>query len=94
MICIIGTGKGLLISFPNYSITFNRSLELAVKYKTHIDTVLHYRAKYLAALGRIEDNKRFLEYTESVPVDWAKVKSKISMELEAEKNGRSAGVKA
>jgi intraflagellar transport protein 80 len=67
---------------------------LAVKYKTHIDTVLYYRAKYLTALGRIEENKGFLQYAESVPVDWTKVKSKITMELDAEKNGRSVGVKA
>lgn len=69
-------------------------MELAVKYKTHVDTVLYFRAKYLSALGRVEDNKRFLSYVESVPVDWIKVKSKISMELEAEKSGKPAAIRA
>lgn len=67
----------------------NRALELAVKYKTHIDTVLLFRAKYLNALGRHEDNKRFLQYMDSVTVDFAKVRSKIATELENEKSGKS-----
>ena len=61
-----------------------RALELSVKHKTHIDTVLHFRSKYLNALQKVEDNKRFLQLQESVPVDWMKIKTKINMELDNE----------
>lgn len=43
-----------------------RALELAVKHKTHVDTVLAYRQKYLNNFGRIEKSKRFLQYTQGV----------------------------
>lgn len=44
----------------------SRALELAVKHKTHVDTVLAYRQKFLQKFGRKETNKRFLEYSEAV----------------------------
>lgn len=68
---------------------WDRALEIALKHKTHVDTVLHFRAKYLSWLGRMEDNKRFLQYKESVPVEWPAVKSKIFMEQEAERSGKT-----
>lgn len=43
-----------------------RALELAVKHKTHVDTVLAYRQKFLQKFGRKETNKRFLQYAEGV----------------------------
>lgn len=43
-----------------------RALELAVKHKTHVDTVLAYRHKFLQKFGRKESNKRFLQYAEGV----------------------------
>lgn len=44
----------------------SRALELAVKYKTHVDTVLAYREKFLQKFDRKETNKRFLQYEEGV----------------------------
>lgn len=44
----------------------SRALELAVKHKTHVDTVLAYREKFLQTFGRKETNKRFLQYAEGV----------------------------
>lgn len=44
----------------------SRALELAVKHKTHVDTVLAYREKFLQKFGRKETNKRFLQYSEGV----------------------------
>ncbi|KAJ3371974.1 Intraflagellar transport protein 80 [Kappamyces sp. JEL0680] len=67
---------------------WDRALELAVKHKTHVDTVLHFRAKYLHALEKAEDNKRFLQLADSVPVEWSKVQAKISMELENERSAK------
>ncbi|KAJ3314721.1 Intraflagellar transport protein 80 [Boothiomyces sp. JEL0838] len=61
---------------------WDRALELAVKYKTHVDTVLHFRSRYLKALGRLEENKKFLQYSQSVAVEWPKIKAKIAMEME------------
>jgi len=45
-----------------------RALELAVKHKTHIDTVLAYRQRYLHNFGKRETNKRFVQYSEGVRV--------------------------
>lgn len=44
----------------------SRALELAVKHKTHVDTVLAYRQKFLQKFGRKETNKRFLQYANGV----------------------------
>ncbi|PWA20251.1 hypothetical protein CCH79_00003920 [Gambusia affinis] len=60
---------------------WNRALELAVKHKTHVDTVLAYRGKFLQTFGRKETNKRFLQYSEGVEVDWQRIQAKIEMEL-------------
>lgn len=45
-----------------------RALELAVKHKTHVDTVLGYRQRYLERFDKKEKNKRFLQYSEGVGV--------------------------
>ncbi|KAM4566832.1 intraflagellar transport protein 80 homolog [Odontesthes bonariensis] len=64
---------------------WERALELAVKHKTHVDTVLAYRQKFLQKFGRKETNKRFLQYSEGVEVDWEKIQAKIEMELSKER---------
>uniref|UniRef100_A0A3B4WUP8 Intraflagellar transport 80 homolog (Chlamydomonas) n=1 Tax=Seriola lalandi dorsalis TaxID=1841481 RepID=A0A3B4WUP8_SERLL len=64
---------------------WERALELAVKHKTHVDTVLAYREKFLQKFGRKETNKRFLQYAEGVEVDWEKIQAKIEMELAKER---------
>lgn len=51
---------------PIIFIFASRALELAVKHKTHVDTVLAYRHKFLQKFGRKETNKRFLQYAEGV----------------------------
>ncbi|NWT08394.1 IFT80 protein, partial [Vireo altiloquus] len=45
---------------------WDRALELAVKHRTHVDTVLAYRQKFLADFGKKETNQRFLQYAEGV----------------------------
>ncbi|XP_072557690.1 intraflagellar transport protein 80 homolog isoform X1 [Paramormyrops kingsleyae] len=64
---------------------WDRALELAVKHKTHVDTVLAYRQRYLQDFGKKETNKRFLQYAEGVEVDWEKIQAKIEMELASER---------
>ncbi|KAJ3045285.1 Intraflagellar transport protein 80 [Rhizophlyctis rosea] len=47
---------------------WDRALEIAVKYKTHVDTVLYFRDKYLRSMGRKETSKRFLQYAQGARV--------------------------
>ncbi|XP_077053458.1 intraflagellar transport protein 80 homolog [Siphateles boraxobius] len=64
---------------------WDRALELAVKYKTHVDTVLAHRRKFLQDFNKQETNKRFLQYSEGVEVDWEKIQAKIEMEFAKER---------
>ncbi|XP_026138840.1 intraflagellar transport protein 80 homolog isoform X2 [Carassius auratus] len=64
---------------------WDRALELAVKHKTHVDTVLAHRQKFLQDFGKQETNKRFLQYSEGVEVDWEKIQAKIEMEFAMER---------
>ncbi len=50
-----------------YSVLY-RALELAVKHKTHVDTVLAFRQKYLQDLGLEETAKKFQQYTDKVNI--------------------------
>lgn len=59
---------------------WERALELAVKHKTHVDTVLGYRAQYLRASGRDETNTRFIKYAKGVDVSWDAIRAKIAEE--------------
>ncbi|XP_051873931.1 intraflagellar transport protein 80 homolog isoform X2 [Pristis pectinata] len=72
---------------------WDRALELAVKYKTHVDTVLAYRKKFLEDFHKEESNKRFLQYAEGVEVNWEKIQVKIEMEIAKERE-RAAMVTA
>ena len=55
---------------------WSRALEIAVQHKTHVDTVLGYRQKYLESIKRKESNERFIQYSEQVNVDWEAIKAK------------------
>lgn len=63
---IVGTGKSN--GYICYDLLIHRALELAVKHKTHVDTVLGYRQRYLERFDKKEKNKRFLQYSEGVGV--------------------------
>ncbi|NXM70313.1 IFT80 protein, partial [Serilophus lunatus] len=69
---------------------WDRALELAVKHKTHVDTVLAYRQKFLQDFGKKETNKRFLQYAQGLEVDWNKIKAKIEMEIAKERERAAA----
>lgn len=47
----------VLSSLPTYS----RALQLALKHKTHVDTVLAFREKYLSELNTKETLTKFIE---------------------------------
>ena len=65
------------------------ALDLAVKNKTHVDTVVGRRQLFLESLGRQEQSKKFLQL-EGVEVNWETINSKIALELEDEKKRPSA----
>lgn len=64
---------------------WDRALELAVKHKTHVDTVLGYRKKYLVRFEKKENNKRYLQYMDGIEVDWEKIEAKMEMEYQKER---------
>jgi len=64
---------------------WEKALDLAVKHKTHVDTVLAYRKKYLNSLKREEKLTKFLEKNKEFPdVDWPTITGKEKQELEKE----------
>uniref|UniRef100_A0A6I8NS05 Intraflagellar transport 80 n=1 Tax=Ornithorhynchus anatinus TaxID=9258 RepID=A0A6I8NS05_ORNAN len=73
---------------------WDRALDLAVKHKTHVDTVLAYRQKFLEAFAKKETNKRYLQYAEGLEVDWDKIKAKIEMEITKEQERSSTNPSA
>lgn len=64
---------------------FERALQLAVQHKTHIDTVLGFRQKYLQMFHKEESSEPFLRpEIQQVPVDWDQINKKIEGEKRAE----------
>ena len=59
---------------------WDRALDLAIKHKTHVDTVLAFRQRYLEDCKKEEDNDRFKEYMNEVDIDWETIRSKIEAE--------------
>uniref|UniRef100_A0A915Q7B6 Intraflagellar transport protein 80 homolog n=1 Tax=Setaria digitata TaxID=48799 RepID=A0A915Q7B6_9BILA len=49
---------------------WDRALELAIKHKMHLETVIGYRQKYLEETGRKETDRNFLQYQSEVEIDW------------------------
>jgi hypothetical protein len=70
-----------------------RALEVAIKHKSHVDTVLWYRAADLAASGQPEYRPRFLQYAQQVEVNEEQIRLKIAQEKEREKQGSTATAK-
>ncbi|KAJ8958886.1 hypothetical protein NQ318_019654 [Aromia moschata] len=64
---------------------WTRALDLAIKHKTHIDTVLYLRQQYLDNLGKPENNNKFSTLKETVQVDSEKVEQKLATELQRRK---------
>ncbi|XP_052215553.1 intraflagellar transport protein 80 homolog isoform X1 [Dreissena polymorpha] len=77
------TFRAIMLNIQLYN--WDRGLELAVKHKTHVDTVLGYRQKYMDQYGKSETNKRFLQYKEGIEIDWEKIEAKIEMEYQKER---------
>jgi len=63
---------------------WKEALDLAIKHKTHVDTVLAYRQQHLRQMNHVETNELFKQYAAEVEVDWETVKQKIAMEKQTE----------
>ena len=60
---------------------WDKALDLAVKHKTHVDTVLAYRLKHINRFDKEEHLKKYIEYMKEVEIDWEKIASKIEAEF-------------
>lgn len=65
---------------------WERALDLAVKHRTHIDTVLAWRQRNLARMQATESNIKFQQYSQGVEIDWEKIQTKITQEAENERS--------
>ena len=63
---------------------WDRALEIAVNNKTHVDTVLLYRKRFLEQYGKEETNERFKQYSNGIELDWERVKTKINADKKRE----------
>ena len=66
---------------------WERALEIALSYKTHIDTVIAYRSTYLAQEQKKESIDKFLQMTDKIDINWDTIKEKIKKDKESEKTG-------
>ena len=65
---------------------WDRALEIAVNNKTHVDTVIAYRKRFLEQYGKEETNERFKQYARDIEVDWDTVKTKINADKKREQD--------
>lgn len=69
-----------------------RALELANKYKCHIDTVVAYRQKYLSEFDKKENNQKFIQAASSInQINWNSIVANEAREIEEEGNRSSGG---
>jgi len=64
---------------------WDRAMDIAVQNKTHVDTVIAYRQRFLQQYGREENNERMKQYARDIEVDWETVKTKITADKEKER---------
>ncbi|XP_040569650.2 intraflagellar transport protein 80 homolog [Lepeophtheirus salmonis] len=64
---------------------WERALDLAIRHKTHVDTVLAYRIKHLTRCEKEETIPKYIQYIKNVEIDWEKISLKIEGELERER---------
>ena len=63
---------------------WEKALDLAIKHKTHVDTVLAYRIKHLNRFDKDETIKKFTQFNDEVEIDWEKINAKIDGEFQKE----------
>ena len=68
---------------------WEKALDLAIKHKTHVDTVLAYRMKHLNRFDKDENIKKFTQFNDEVEIDWEKINAKIDGEFQKEAQKKS-----
>ena len=63
---------------------WERALDIAVTNKTHVDTVIAYRSRFLQMYSREETNEKLKQYASDIQWDWETVKTKIRADKEKE----------
>ncbi|POM80065.1 Intraflagellar Transport protein 80 [Phytophthora palmivora] len=88
-----------MLSWPSIKLNlrlfrWDRALDLAIKHTTdagtHVDTVLAYRERFLAANKLQETDKKFLQYSKQVAIDWETISKKKELEREKEQQSSSS----
>jgi len=70
---------------------WSRALDIALKFKCHVDTVLGYRQQYLADFQKTENIPRLQQFANQVAIDWDAIYAKEQQELSDEKKRGSGG---
>ena len=63
---------------------WERALMIAVENRTHVDTVIAYRKRYLESMKREETIQNFIQYGQDLPLDWESIKGKIRADKDRE----------
>lgn len=63
---------------------WERALELAVSHKTHVDTVLLHRRRYLEIAGKEETLEAFQKYAGTIEINEEEIRAKVQQEKEKE----------
>jgi intraflagellar transport protein 80 len=63
---------------------WDRALEIAVQNKTHVDTVVAYRQRFLQMYKKPETNDKFKQFAQELQVNWEEIKMKIKQDKERE----------
>ncbi|XP_045601736.1 intraflagellar transport protein 80 homolog [Procambarus clarkii] len=75
--------RAIMLNLTIYN--FERALQLAIRHRTHVDTVVAFRQRYLARFAKKETSKLFLQYEKQVEVDWKKIYEKMELEYQKER---------
>ncbi|XP_027217373.1 intraflagellar transport protein 80 homolog [Penaeus vannamei] len=75
--------RAIMLNLTTYN--FERALQLAIKHRTHVDTVIAFRQRYLVRFNKKESSKAFQQYEKQVEVDWKKIQEKIELEFQTER---------
>ena len=65
---------------------WEKALDLSIKHKTHVDTVLAYRIKHLQRCDAEENIDKYNAYMKEVEVDWENVAQKVEAEFQKERD--------
>jgi len=63
---------------------WEKALDIAINNKTHVDTVIAYRARFLEQYQKEETIEKFKQYNKDIQVDWSTVKAKIRADKDRE----------